>query len=578
LHCLHKEPQRRYASAEALAEDLRRFREHQPISVRPVGNLGRTLRWCKRNPTIAALLGLAALLMFAVTGVSVYAWFDAEARNVKIEQKRQEAEAAQKIARARLEQSLKALGLFATDFRAFSEDALVPGAAKAKMYEALIQQLEEQTAAENTETSEDALRNKAWIYQTMAIVYLDTQKHDKARSMIDKGLATTQAWRALKPGDAYVLSFHAAFLSLKGDSAPKEEVRSAYYNEAMKLREELAGNAEVDQFTPGRSYMQLADTYDKLQKYDKALVLREKVCQLQVENHVDKEKLYESFDFWAWTCWKAYLERGLDEERKHGLLEKCAELSGKALEYRPGARRTLARLSGVLREMGDREYNLAKSAERAKDAEAARRHGNQAQKHFNKLADVARRLAIAPELLFTMSNYARSFYTIGLMQKGLGKHEEARASFAKSRHVRQGLLRDFGTTEYATMLKIDLLFSRVALGEHAEVVKAADAIRNDAPLFSPGTSGTLYRLACVYSLSVAAVEEVRAPNPCTDADRKLQAEYRDKALIALADSHRCGNQDYAGTRLDADFIPVRDDPRFEQILAGEKKLPKSAVK
>ena len=594
LHCLHKEPLRRYATAEALADDLHRYRDHQPISVRPVSRWERGWRWCRRNPGVASLLGISALLLIAVAMVSTYAYFDAEARNVQIEKKRQEAEdakreiaaqnveiekkrqeavEAQKVAKGRLEQSLKALGLFATDFRAFSEDALVPGAAKTKMYEALIKQLEEQSFEETGELSEDGLRNKAWMYQTMAIVYLDTQKHAKAGPTIDKGLAVTQQWLNLKPGDAYAMSFHAAFLSLKGDSSMTEDERLKYYGETIKLREKLAGNPEVDQFTPGRSFMQLADSYDKIKEYDKSLALREKVCQEQVDKKVDAEKLYESFDFWAWTCWKAFLELDSTEARKQELLEKCEELSQRALGYRKGARRTLDRLSGVLRELGDREYNQAKQAEANKDAALAKKHADKAQVYFTKLADVARQLAIAPELMFSMSNYARSFYTIGLMQKGLGKHKEARESFETSRHVREQLVRDFGKTEYGAMLRIDLLFSRVALGEHAEAVRAADEIRARYGV-APGLAGLLYRLACIYSLSAAAVEEVRAPAPLTDADKKLQAEYRDKALTALEGSHTFGNLDFAGTRMDADLLEIKGDPRFQKILDLEKKIKK----
>jgi hypothetical protein len=89
LKCLHKEPEKRYASAEALAEDLERWLRGEPIVARPVGTLGRLVRWCRRNPVVAGLMGAVAATLLAGTGISTY--FAVEANH-----RRMQAEAAEK--------------------------------------------------------------------------------------------------------------------------------------------------------------------------------------------------------------------------------------------------------------------------------------------------------------------------------------------------------------------------------------------------------------------------------------------------------------------------------------------------
>jgi WD40 repeat protein len=65
LKCLAKEPARRYASARALAEELRRFLAGEPVRARPAGPVERGWRWCRKHPSRAGLtsLGLFVLLV-----------------------------------------------------------------------------------------------------------------------------------------------------------------------------------------------------------------------------------------------------------------------------------------------------------------------------------------------------------------------------------------------------------------------------------------------------------------------------------------------------------------------------------
>jgi WD40 repeat protein/serine/threonine protein kinase len=80
LKCLEKTPQRRYASATALAEDLQRFLEKRPILARPVSRFGKAARWCRRNPYLAGMLAiLVTVFLTAFTLVSWSYWRAEEA-------------------------------------------------------------------------------------------------------------------------------------------------------------------------------------------------------------------------------------------------------------------------------------------------------------------------------------------------------------------------------------------------------------------------------------------------------------------------------------------------------------------
>jgi len=73
LRAMAKTPARRYATAEQLADDLRRFLTGKSIHARPIGAPERTWRWCRRNPALAgiAVATLSSLLVVAVAATWV---------------------------------------------------------------------------------------------------------------------------------------------------------------------------------------------------------------------------------------------------------------------------------------------------------------------------------------------------------------------------------------------------------------------------------------------------------------------------------------------------------------------------
>jgi hypothetical protein len=72
LKCLEKQPERRYASARALAEELGRFLKHEPIIAKPASAARKLVSWCRQRPWVVS--GLAVLLILGLTGLAFGLW------------------------------------------------------------------------------------------------------------------------------------------------------------------------------------------------------------------------------------------------------------------------------------------------------------------------------------------------------------------------------------------------------------------------------------------------------------------------------------------------------------------------
>ena len=71
LKCLEKLPSSRYPSAGELANELSLFLAGESVRARPLGQLDRSVRWCRRRPALAAVGAVAVVATFAAVIVSL---------------------------------------------------------------------------------------------------------------------------------------------------------------------------------------------------------------------------------------------------------------------------------------------------------------------------------------------------------------------------------------------------------------------------------------------------------------------------------------------------------------------------
>jgi eukaryotic-like serine/threonine-protein kinase len=124
LKCLQKEPERRYPTTGALADDLERYLAGKPLLARPIGPLGRAARWCRRRPLLAGLM--AAVVLSVLGGISLVFWqwrraethlADSRAQKLEAERQRDRAKALFREARAQKHEAERQRGLADESFR-----------------------------------------------------------------------------------------------------------------------------------------------------------------------------------------------------------------------------------------------------------------------------------------------------------------------------------------------------------------------------------------------------------------------------------------------------------------------------
>ncbi|MBI1314753.1 protein kinase [bacterium] len=122
MKCLEKDPARRFESAAALADELRRYLDGKPILSRPISRTARLLKWCRRNRILAGAIFVTATgLLFGGVSLAV-AYVKTEDARIAVEKSLGETKQAQELSEASFQDALEAVNQF---FTHVSEDRLL---------------------------------------------------------------------------------------------------------------------------------------------------------------------------------------------------------------------------------------------------------------------------------------------------------------------------------------------------------------------------------------------------------------------------------------------------------------------
>jgi tetratricopeptide (TPR) repeat protein len=426
LKCLHKVPERRYPSAEALADDLGRFLGGMPVQARPVGRVERIRLWARRKPTAAALAVVSVLAVLLLVG-STTAYALRLQRALKAE-KEQHQQAVANLKRAReavqrffiktsTSHLLNVPGLQALR-RDLLQDAL-------HFYQELVREYAGNPGIES---------ELGATYEYMGSAYFVLGRGDEAREALENSLAVRRGLVANEPGNPERRNELASTLANLGlvnqNTQPARALEC--YEEALRLREEVVAQEPTPEHRSD-----LADTLADLGTLLKGMSGRaEQAMRLLERAHVTREGLNREAPSEENTSKLAKLYNQLanlqtDQRRKPDALVNYK----KALALRQALLKASPNNLTYLNDLAWSENNLGLLLSEIGTPE-------EALAHYERSMALRRRLAREnPAVVDFQHNLASSCNNLGLLYYRIsGKEKEARAAFQEALALRQKIL------------------------------------------------------------------------------------------------------------------------------------------
>ncbi len=573
LKCLRKEPGQRYDSAEALAEDLRRFLDGEPIRARPIGSLARLLLWGRRNPRVAALGVLVLLLLLTVAVVSTAFVFVLESRRREIESawkqaraneeaallQEQRADANAREARGRYQLLHEALVVVIDKVQ--RELQAVPSTVKARreILEAAMKVLRK-SIDQGNDSSRQPERSLASAHMSMGYILREQNQLQEAIEHFKQAHSLLGMLYRADPDNDKAAGNYAASLSVQADLALQyhKDAASAekLYRQALALQEKsLAQRPERPELTEPEIRRSIANSHQRLgeilmlsqpkdlapsqQHFEKARANLERVLPQEdlIGNHLKMEQV----------CFRlGQLNQRLDRPAEaRRAYERCLEERKKLAKDYPADLHRQMEMLRLYGQIGD--LCLFDG-----DTDAARRYYGEVLPINEGLT--RRDKTPGPRMLLSLNHYRLATAYLRLHQRDL-----AADHYRKCLDMRLSLQKQYPNEQ---SLQIDVMIAQGRCGLHREAAAFAQQLRERYP----NNSTLLLHAACGYALCAFGVEQGKTEATLTAEERRLRQHYRDRAVESLHQAKKSGYNDVKNLQIEPDLDPIRSDKGFQTLL------------